>query len=106
VSEGNREESSDPLIDLLRSSLSPIGDSTIEPLVLYTSFGVVRGRIGITFAQGLINNHGGSDAGTPLEVIEINDATVEHYSNHLANATFDRLHVRLSDVYGFALLAN
>src|ERR1041385_5188502 len=101
MSEGNREASSDALIGLLRSSLSPIGDQTFEHLVLYTSFGVVRGRIGLAFAQGLINNNGGSDAGTPPGVIEINDATVEHYSNHLANATFDRLYVRLSDVSGF-----
>jgi len=37
-------------------------------------------------------------------VIEINEVTVEHYSNHLASASFERLYVRLSDVLGFALV--
>lgn len=97
----------DALITLLRSSLSASGEQSFGHLVLYTSFGVVRGRIGLTFAQGLITKHSaGAEAGPPHEVIEINDVTVEHYSNHLANASFDRLYVRLSDVLGFALVGS
>ena len=97
----------DALIALLRSSLSASGEQAFGHLVLYTSFGVVRGRIGLTFAQSLINNGTGVAEGiTQHEVIEINDVTVEHYSNHLANASFDRLYVRLSDVLSFALVGN
>ena len=97
----------DALIVLLRSSLSASGAQAFGHLVLYTSFGVVRGRIGLTFAQGLISKeNGGAETGAHHEVIEINDVTVEHYSNHLANATFDRLYVKLSDVLGFALVGN
>jgi len=96
----------DALIALLKASLSSKGEQAFGHLALYTTFGVVRGRIGLTFAQGLIGDGGGTqaEAGSALEVIEINDVTVEHYSNHLANATFDRLYVRLTDVHGFALV--
>jgi hypothetical protein len=101
------ESNSDALITLLRSSLSANGEQSFGHLVLYTSFGVVRGRIGLTFAQGLMSKENvGAETGTPQEVIEINDVTVEHYSNHLANATFDRLYVKLSDVLSFALVGS
>jgi hypothetical protein len=97
----------DALIALLRSSLSSSGEQAFGHLVLYTSFGVVRGRIGLTFAQGLISKENLEAESSALqEVIEINDVTVEHYSNHLANATFDRLYVRLSDVLSFALVGS
>jgi hypothetical protein len=95
----------DALIALLTSSLSASGAQAFGHLVLYTSFGVVRGRIGLAFSQGLISKeNGGANTGSAHEVIEINDVTVEHYSNHLASASFDRLYVRLSDVLGFALV--
>ena len=97
----------DALFTLLRASLSSSGEQAFGHLVLYTSFGVVRGRIGLTFAQGLINKENPrAESGAPQEVIEINDVTVEHYSNHLANAIFDRLYVRLSDVLSFALVGS
>jgi len=95
----------DALIALLRSSLNASGSQAFGHLVLYTSFGVVRGRIGLAFAQGLIGDENGvTAAGSADAVVEINDVTVEHYSNHLASATFDRLYVRLSDVLGFAMV--
>jgi hypothetical protein len=95
----------DALIALLKSSLNASGSQAFGHLVLYTSFGVVRGRIGLTFAQGLIGEeNGAAESGSGDAVVEINDVTVEHYSNHLASANFDRLYVRLSDVLGFALV--
>ena len=107
MTENKTAAPADALIALLRYSLSASGEQSFGHLVLYTSFGVVRGRIGLTFAQGLISKEpAGSEPVAPHEVIEINDVTVEHYSNHLANATFDRLYVRLSDVLGFALVGN
>lgn len=107
MNEGKITPPADALIALLKSSLSANGEQAFGHLVLYTSFGVVRGRIGLTFAQGLIGKEdAGGDTRAPLEAIEINDVTVEHYSNHLANASFDRLYVRLSDVAGFALVGS
>ena len=107
MNESKTAERADALIALLRSSLSASGEQAFGHLVLYTSFGVVRGRIGMTFAQGLVGKeNGGVETAAPYEAIEINDVTVEHYSNHLANASFDRLYVRLSDVLSFALVGS
>ena len=95
----------DALIDLLKSSLTAEGAQAFGHLVLYTSFGVVRGRIGLTFAQLLIGTENGvSTDAAAQEVIELNDATVEHYSNHLPTASFNRMYVRLANVHGFAMV--
>ena len=102
----NESRPADALITLLKSSLGIDGNQSFGHLVLYTSFGVVRGRLGLTFAQGLIKEGTEGEAPARYEVIELNDVTVEHYSNHLANATFDRLYVRLSDVLSFALVGS
>ncbi len=107
MNESDTVAPADALIVLLKTSFSASGAQAFGHLVLYTSFGVVRGRIGLTFAQGLIGEEtGGAETGVHHEVIEINDVTVEHYSNHLANASFDRLYVKLSDVLSFALVGN
>ncbi|HEY7914449.1 MAG TPA: hypothetical protein VIG62_21230 [Blastocatellia bacterium] len=88
----------DPLIQLIKSSLVAGNPPAGGQVVLYTSFGVVRGRTGIHFAQTLSSARD-SQGG----VIELDDVTVEHYSNHLPTATFSRLYVRLTDVLGFAI---
>jgi hypothetical protein len=85
----------DALITLLRSWLDDEGPGTFGHLILYTSFGVVRGRTGLTFSQHLAERN--------PSIIELNDVTVEHYSNHLPTATFDRLYVRLQEIHGFSL---
>src|SRR6266496_3018906 len=78
MNESKTAAPADVLIALLRSSLSASGEQAFGHLVLYTSFGVVRGRIGLTFAQGLIGKeNAGADAESPHEAIEINDVTVE-----------------------------
>lgn len=91
----------DMLIRLLRASLSPDGTPSFNQIVLYTSFGVVRGRIGYSFAQEL-NNQEQTGPRLSESLIELNAVTVEHFSNHLASAAFDRLYVRLDEVKGFA----
>lgn len=99
-----RSAAGDALIALLKSSITAEGSQSFGSLVLYTSFGVVRGRIGFTFAQQLHNEKSDSQGGSHHEVIELDDASVEHYSNHLPTATFERIYVSLSDVAGFALV--
>ena len=96
-------KASDILIRLLRASLTPDGAQSFNQLVLYTSFGVVRGRLGYSFSQELMNDE---QAGARLSesLVELNAVTVEHFSNHLANAVFERLYVRLDEVKGFALV--
>ena len=104
MSESKSAAPADALIAMLTSALS--GSQAFGYLVVYTSFGVVRGRTGLAFAQELTNENDGAKTGSPPEVIALNDVTVEHYSNHLASASFDRLYVKLSDVRGFALVEN
>ena len=99
--------SSNALMSLIRSSLTAEGSQTFGQIVLYTSFGVVRGRLGLSFTQELLGQErGGTQQGTGLtyEVIELNHVTVEHYSNHLPTASFNLLYVRLADAQGFALM--
>jgi len=106
MNESRPGASADALISVIKSSLTAEGSQTFEHLVLYTSFGVVRGRIGLSFAQELAGRGGSQPGGKTLhhEVVELNDASVEHYSNHLPTARFDRLYVTLADVQGFALI--
>lgn len=103
MEEGNAVAPADALINLLRSSLTADGVQSFAQVVLYTSFGVVRGRIGYAFAQ-VLKGEQISNTNPFRAVIELDDVIVEHYSNHLPKATFSRLYVRLSDVQGFALV--
>ncbi|HKS42313.1 MAG TPA: hypothetical protein VLR90_12120 [Blastocatellia bacterium] len=101
--EGNVIAPADALIHLLRSSLRTDGSQPFTQVVLYTSFGVVRGRIGYAFAQ-VLKEEQISNTNPFHAVIELDDVVIEHYSNHLPKATFNRLYVRLNDVQGFALI--
>jgi hypothetical protein len=92
----------DALIALLKDSLTG-GPQAFGYLVIYTSFGVLKGRTGIAFHDELLNPPEGAE---PPQLIELNDVIVEHYSNHLATASFDRFYVRLSEVQGFALVGS
>lgn len=105
MTEGKARTTDNALLSLLKSSIAADGSTSFGELVLYTSFGVVRGRVGYAFAQRL-SGHNGSDKDESSmdEVVELNSASVEHYSNHLPTASFDRLYVRLSEVQGFALM--
>lgn len=100
---GKINPAGDALFELLRSTISPDGAHAFGHLVLYTPFGVVRGRTGIAFLQGLNNGEENTAVEDARAVIELNEVTVEHYSNHLPTANFDRLYVRLADIQGFAL---
>lgn len=98
---------SDTLFTTIRSSVEtdPQGERRV---VLYTSFGVVRGRVSAA-AFGETNRSQDSRLENTSRVVidpdllELEGAAVEHYSNHLPTAAFERLFVRLSDVQGFAL---
>jgi hypothetical protein len=106
MSEDKAGGRTDALFAALKGSLAGEGSGVMSPIVLYTSFGVVRGRTGLAFAKELAGHQdaAASGLGSSQEVIEVHDASVEHYSNHLPTASFSRLHVRLGDVRGFALV--
>ena len=98
----NTSQASDGLVALLKAQLSAENAPAFSYLVLYTSFGVVRGRTGLSFLQAESRDSGGNSL--PAEVVEVHEAAVEHYSNHLPTATFTRLHVRVDDIRGFAIV--
>ena len=85
-------------ISLLRNALSSEKPLASRHIVLYASFGVVKGRTTHAFARR------GDDQNKepPSEILELIEVTVEHYSSHLPTASFDQLYIRFSDVRGFA----
>lgn len=103
MTEIRREAAGDAMMSLLKALVGPGGSQAFGHLVIYTSFGVVRGRTALNFARetepGSIDSHEFDD-----QVIQLNDVTVEHYSNHLPTANFNRLYIELREVQGFALV--
>lgn len=98
---------SDTLFTTIRASVEtdPLGERRV---VLYTSFGVVRGKVSAS-AFGESNRMQDSRLENTSRVIidpdilELEEASIEHYSNHLPTASFPRLFVRLEGVQGFAI---
>jgi hypothetical protein len=95
------------LIDQLRSLLLSEGADGAAvglsgQIVLYTSFGVVRGRVAPAFVRQLAERDRESSAQSP-PMVEIYDASVEHYSSHLPTGSFASFFVRLGDVNGIAI---
>ena len=99
MSDSNSESSVSHIVSLLKSSMSVEGSQAFGYLVIYTSFGVVRGRTSFSFEQSGDN----TDSAVVSEMIELHNVSVEHYSNHLPSAAFERFYVRLSDINGFAI---
>ena len=98
---------SDALFTTIRSSVEtdPMRQRRV---VLYTSFGVVSGRVSAS-AFGETNRMADSSLENTSRVViepdilELEDVSVEHYSNHLPTGTFSTLFVRLAEVRGFAM---
>ena len=86
------------LTSLLRNALSSEKSLASRHIVLYASFGVVKGRTTLAFAQRPDDGSNQSQS----EILELIEVTVEHYSSHLPTASFDQLYIRLSDVRAFA----
>jgi hypothetical protein len=84
------------LKSLLRHSLTEGKPLVSRDIVLYASFGVVKGRTALASSQQ------GDGNVTHAEILELIDVTVEHYSSHLPTACFDQLYIRLSDIRAFA----
>lgn len=98
---------SDALFTTIRSAVD-IDPSRRANVILYTSFGVVKGRVSAT-AFGETNRmadqrlENTSRVTIEPDVLEIEGCSVEHYSNHLPTGFYDRLFVRIDDVQGFAM---
>jgi hypothetical protein len=99
---------SDTLFTAIRSSLDADISRTYSNLVLYSSFGIVRGKISRTVTDNLnmardatLENNTSRVRIDP-DVLELEECEVEHYSNHIPTAHFNKLYVRIEDVQGFA----
>jgi len=76
-----------------------------EGVAIYTSYGIVRGRISRSNLPSERMDGASSDLlhlHSPI-LLEVEDAVVEHYANHLAAARYDRLFLTVSDICSFAL---
>ena len=100
---------SDTLFTTVRSSIEtdPRGERRI---VLYTSFGVVRGTVtAATFGRSNVAQNAQLENTSRViidpDLLELETVTIEHYSNHLPTANFPTLFVRMDDIRGFALEA-
>ena len=79
-------------------------------LILYTSFGVVRGSVSASAfneTNRMLDSRVENTSRVTIDpdVLELEGAAVEHYSNHLPTGSYDRLFVRVADVQGFAMEA-
>lgn len=110
---GNRSQPvkfkmSDTLFTAIRASLDADFTRTYSNLVLYTSFGVVRGRVSrlTTDRLNLAANDSIENTTSRVriepDVLELDDCHVEHYSSHLPTGHFRKLYVRMEDIQSFA----
>lgn len=98
---------SDTLFTTIRSAVET-DPQRQHRLILYTSFGVVRGTVSASafedtnrMADTRVENT--SRVTVDPDVLELQDVAVEHYSNHLPTGGYERLFVRIDDVQGFAI---
>ncbi|MFN7944626.1 MAG: hypothetical protein U0Z53_04700 [Blastocatellia bacterium] len=68
-------------------------------LILYLPFGIVRGQMVADSPEGVIAQLSGG-AG----MVEISQAVVEHYSNHLPTGNYDRLFIGVAQLTGFSVI--
>jgi hypothetical protein len=89
------------LTSLLRKALGSERLLASRHIVLYASFGVVKGRTTSAFSRQA--DHDNDE--TPPEILALTDVTVEHYSSHLPTASFDLLYIRLSEIQAFSFFS-
>ena len=82
----------------LEEMLGSVAANDMVGLLCYTSFGVVRGSYTPATTPAASSNVG--------RMIELRDAVVEHYSNHLPTGRYDQLFLSLTDIAGCALIRN
>jgi hypothetical protein len=98
---------SDTLFTAIRSSLDADTSRTFTNLVLYTPYGIVRGRIGRAVTDTLSASRDAklenvSRLRIEADVLELDDVEIEHFHSHLPTARFSKLYVRIEDIQSFA----
>jgi hypothetical protein len=62
-------------------------------LVLYTPFGIVRGRVSRQFIEQMKASN----------VVELDECEIEHFSSHMPSGRFIKFFVRISEIQGYTL---
>jgi hypothetical protein len=99
---------SDTLFTAIRSSLGIDTSRSYSNLLLYSSFGIVRGRLSRNMTDSLNTSNdetlenNTSRVKIEPDVLELDDCEVIHYSQHLPAARFKKFYVRIEDIQGFA----
>ncbi len=80
-------------------AIRPSASQRVIFLVVYTTFGIIHGQMVASDSTGAI-----SALSTGSGLVEIREANVEHYSNHLPTGKYVSLFVNLQQVSGFAII--
>ena len=67
-------------------------------LIIYAPFGIVRGELTPANLRAAATLSGGGS------VLELQRASVEHYSNHLPTGNYASLFINLDEVSGFVII--
>lgn len=103
----SRSPMCEALFKAIRLSLESDRRKMFTNLVLYTSFGVVHGRVkrddNVASVDGRVENM--SKTRLETDVLELDDVEVEHLSSHLPTSQYSKFYVRTEDINGFAFEA-
>src|SRR5689334_487110 len=83
----------DTFFATLRALLLADGSRLHTNVVLYTQFGIVRGRIARNVVEQL----------KLTDTLEIDECEVEHFSSHMPTGHFAKLYVRATQIQGFVV---
>jgi hypothetical protein len=75
----------------------PAGQRDVIALIIYAPFGIVRGELTQASLRAAASFSGDG------HVIEVQRASVEHYSNHLPTGNYASLLIDLKGVSGFVI---
>jgi len=91
---------SDAVVRRLGEALAQAaGERELIAVIIYAPFGIVRAEVAqaqVRDAARLLGEDGG--------VIELQRATVEHYSNHLPTGNYESLYLNLREISGFVII--
>ncbi|MBX7222679.1 MAG: hypothetical protein K1Y36_22215 [Blastocatellia bacterium] len=105
--QGMKFRMSDTLFTAIRSSLDADLTRTFTNLVVYTPYGIVRGKVSRTMTDSISRAHDAklenvSRVRIETDILELDDAEVEHFSSHLPTANFPKLYVKMDEILSFA----
>lgn len=91
-----------PIFPLESALADALASGESVSVFCYLPFGIVRGALAPLESDD--SSPSGACADAPALMIELRDAVVEHYSNHLPTGRYDRLLLRIGDISGCVLL--